>query len=141
MYRSDVIVRRLAAPDKRGIPMPHLATRFALELVGLAAIGDAAFVAAAGGTAGLVAGVAAAVLFAIAWGRIAAPRADNRLAPRTRQLVGAGMLLAVAASLAWAGLPLPALAFAAAVGVNQVLLITRHAERALDAGHPSGVRA
>jgi hypothetical protein len=121
--------------------MLHLATRFALELAGLAAVGYAAFLALGGGTIGLVAGIAAAVLFAITWGRIAAPRANNRLAPRTRQLAGAAMLLAVAASLAWAGLPLAALAFAVAVVVNQVLLITRHAERALDAAHHAGARA
>ena len=121
--------------------MPHLATRFALELAGLAAVGYAAFVAMGGGTAGLIAGIAAAVLFAVAWGRIAAPRANNRLAPRTRQLAGAGMLLAVAAALAWAGLPLLALAFGAAVVVNQVLLIALHAERAMDAARHAGARA
>ena len=121
--------------------MLHLATRFALELVGLGAAGYVAFVAVGGGTAGLIAGIVAAVVFAIVWGRVAAPRANNRLAPRTRQLAGAGILLAAAASLAWAGLPLPALAFGAAVVVNQALLIARHAERALDATHHAGARA
>ena len=102
--------------------MLHLAMRFMLEIVGLIAIGSTGYVAAGGGTAGVVAGVAAAVLFAVAWGRVAAPRAVNRLSLRSRQVAGSAMLLGVAAGLAWAGAPVAAALFGAGIVVNQLFL-------------------
>ncbi len=121
--------------------MLNLAIRFVLELAGLAAIAFSAFTAVGGGTVGVIAGIAAAVLFGIAWGRIAAPRAQNGLTLRNRQLAGAGLLLAVAAWLAWAGLPFAALIFAAAVIANQALLIVLHADADLDAARNVGAGA
>ncbi len=121
--------------------MLNLAFRFVLELAGLAAIGFTAFVAAGGGAAGMVAALAAAMLFALAWGRIAAPRAANRLGLRSRQLAGSAMLLAAAVGLAWAGMPQAALAFALAVVANQLLLILRPSDPALFTDRRPGAHA
>ena len=111
--------------------MLNLAIRFVLELTGLAAVGFTAFVAAGTGAIGVIAGLAAAVLFGIAWGRIAAPRARNRLDQRTRQLAGCTMLLVVAVGLAWSGTPVAAVGFALAVVANQALLLARPSDPAL----------
>ncbi len=121
--------------------MLQLTIRFLLELVGVVAVGFTAFLAAGGTTAGVVAGVAAAVLFGLAWSRIAAPRAANRLGQQARQVVGCAMLLAAAVGLAWAGLPQAAVAYALAVVVNQLVLILRPADPALFIDRGPGARA
>ena len=121
--------------------MLNLAFRFILELAGLAAVAFTAFVAAGGGATGIVAGLAAAVLFGVAWGRIAAPRATNRLGLRSRQLAGCAMLLAAAGGLAWAGMPQAAVVFAIATMVNQLLLILRPSDPDLYTGRRPGAHA
>ena len=125
----------------KGSHMLQLALRFILELAGLAAVGFTAFTAAGGGATGAVAGLAASVLFALAWGRIAAPRAANRLGPRSRQLAGCAMLLAAALGLAWAGMPLAAAVLALAVVVNQLFLIVRPPDPALYTDRRPGAHA
>ncbi len=103
--------------------MLHLATRFLLELIGVAAAACAGWTLAAGSTLQPVAAVAAASVLIAAWALIAAPKARNPLAPRTRERIGTGFLLLVAGALAFADQPGAAAAFAAAVVFNQVLLI------------------
>ncbi len=103
--------------------MLHLATRFLLELIGVAAAAYAGWSLAAASTLQPVAAVGAASVLIAAWALIAAPKARNPLAPRTREVIGTGFLLLVAGALAWAGQPAAAAAFAAAVALNQVLLI------------------
>lgn len=122
-----------AAEYHKDAAMLTLATRFFLELAGVVALGYAAFELAAGTPLGLVVAVSASLAFVTVWAVVAAPKARNPLSPAVRSVIGTLMLLGVAASLAWAGLPAIALVFAAAVVINQVMLV------ALDPVLPAGV--
>ena len=101
----------------------NLGLRFVVELLGVAALGYWGFTALDGSTWRLTAGIGAPALLIVAWALVVAPNADNALAPRTRELIGTGLLLVAAAALARAGLPAPAAMLAVTVLVNQVLLI------------------
>lgn len=101
----------------------NLVLRFVVELLGVAAIGYWGFSALDGMPWQLVAGIGAPLLLIVTWWLVVAPNADNALAPRTRELIGTGLLLVAAAALAWAGQPAPAAVLAATVIVNQALLI------------------
>ena len=103
--------------------MISLATRFILELVGIALV---AWLGAAAPVAGpvralLVVGLPIALI--VVWGLVVAPKANNVLPLRARELIGTGLLLAIAGGLALGGRPVPAAAFATAVLVDQVLLV------------------
>ncbi len=115
--------------------MLHLAARFLLELVGVAAAACAGWAIAAGSTFQPVVAIGAALILVTAWALVAAPKAHNPLAPRTRELIGTGFLLLVAGALAWAGQPGVAAAFAAAVVLNQVLLVAFEADAGAIAAH------
>ncbi len=103
--------------------MFSLAARFVLELVGVVLAGYAAWTIAAGSSLQPVAAICASALLIVAWALVAAPKARNPLAPRTRQLVGTGFLLLVAVALAWAGQSGAAAAFGVAVVLDQVALL------------------
>ncbi len=121
--------------------MITLATRFMLELAGVGAVAWLGATAPVDGPARAVLAVAAPIVLVVAWGLVVAPaspapsvvaasgpgvapKADNPLPLRARELIGTGLLLGVAGALALAGQPVPAGAFATVVMVDQVLLIT-----------------
>jgi hypothetical protein len=103
--------------------MITLATRFLLELAGVGAVAWLGTTAPVDGPARAVVVVAAPIALVVAWGLVVAPKADNPLPLRARELIGTGLLLLVAGALALAGQPVPAAAFATVVVVNQVLLV------------------
>ncbi len=100
-----------------------LATRFMLELAGVAAVAWLGASAPVDGPAGALLAVGAPIALVVVWGRVVAPKADNPLPLRARELIGTGLLLGVAGALALAGQPVPAGAFATVVVVDQVLLV------------------
>jgi len=110
--------------------MLSLAARFLLELVGVVAAGYAAWGIAAGSPVQPVAAFGASLVLVVAWALVAAPKAHNALAPRTRQLAGTGFLLVVAAALALAGQPGAAVAFGVGVVVDQVLVLAHEPDAA-----------
>ena len=59
----------------------------------------------------------------VIWGLVVAPKADNPLPPRARELIGTGVLLGIAGLVALAGHPAPAAVFAAVVALDQVGLV------------------
>lgn len=86
--------------ENGGVLTPlHLAIRFILELVALAAAG---IVGASIGTPpfGLVGGIAAAVLFGVGWGLFLAPRARFPQPAMVRFVVGTAVLEVAAVALA-----------------------------------------
>jgi hypothetical protein len=103
--------------------MISLATRFILELVGIALVAWLGAAAPVSGPARALLVVALPIALIVVWGLVVAPKADNSLPLRARELLGTGLLLAIAGGLALAGQPVPAAAFAAIVVVDQVLLV------------------
>ena len=106
-----------------------LALRFFLELTGLAALAYAGYRTSDGPLRWLVA-IGAPAALAIFWAFVVAPGADNPIAPSRREVIGSLALLCAAAALALAGHPKLALAFAALVVTNQVLLAVLRDESA-----------
>jgi len=104
------------------ITTSNLALRFLLELSGLAALGYAGFQASQGPARWALA-LAAPVALGIFWAFVVAPNATNGLTPLTRELIGSLALLCAAGALALTGHPRLALALAALVVLNQILLI------------------
>ncbi len=101
----------------------NLVLRFLLELIGIAAVGYAAFQASDSTILRVIAAVAAPVVLIGAWALIVAPNADNALSQPVRDLVGTGLLLLVAGALGLAGQPTAAAWFAGVVLVNTALLV------------------
>ncbi len=100
----------------------NLAARFGLELVGVGAVGLWAASMIGGTPARLVLGIAAGLAFVVVWALIVAPKADNAIPQDLRVVIGSLMLLVAAGSLALAGHPPAAGAFALAIVLNTVLL-------------------
>ena len=100
-----------------------LTLRFAVELVGVAAIGYAASTTWDAMPWRLVVGVGAALAFVTVWAVVVAPKATNPIPQDARDLIGTGLLLLAAGALAAAGQPGFAAAFAAVVLADQALLI------------------
>ena len=95
----------------------NLGLRFALELCMLAALAGWGF------SENAVLGVAAPVAAAVVWGLWIAPKAKRRLRDPVRLAVELLLFGAAAVALAAAGHDLLAVLFAAAVAVNEILLI------------------
>lgn len=100
-----------------------LATRFIVELVGVAAVAWLGAAAPVPGPARIVLAIAAPLVLVVTWGVVVAPNASNPLPLQVRELLGTGILVAVAAGLALAGHALPAAAYAAVVLADQALLL------------------
>lgn len=102
-----------------------LAIRFAAELLGVAAAAVVGASVPLAHPAPPILGAASAVAFMVFWAVVAAPKARNRLAPRTRELVGTAALLLVAGLLAATGQPGVATAYAVMVVVDHALILAR----------------
>ncbi len=100
-----------------------LATRFLAELVGVATLVWLGASAPVDGLARALLAIAAPAGLMAVWGLVVAPKADNPLPLRTRELIGTGLLLGVAGALALAGQPAPAAIFAAIVVIDWLLMV------------------
>jgi hypothetical protein len=100
----------------------NLAVRFLLELIGIVFVAIWASTLAEGPGALLLAGLAAGA-FAVGWGRFLAPSATSGLTRTRKGLGGTVALLGAGASIAAAGSPSVAVVYAAAVLVNEAVLL------------------
>jgi len=101
----------------------NLALRFAVELLGVAALGYWGYQAAGGGPAGIILAVGAAVALIAVWAVVVARNADNAFTQPQCDVIGTGLLLLSATALFAAGQPTAAVAFGAVVVVNWLLLV------------------
>jgi hypothetical protein len=118
--------RRDSTPDFRGrstLKDANLALKFVLELVAVAALAywgsrlDGVLVS-------VLVGIAAPVIVVVLWGLFAAPRSSRRLPSRLRVPFELGVFALAAGALVAVGWTLIAIAFAAVVAVNAVLLVS-----------------
>lgn len=100
-----------------------LAVRFLAEILGLLGLGYWGATASVGTPWRVVLGIAAPLALAIVWALVVAPKADNPLSLRTRELIGTALLVLVAGMLALAGQPGWGIAFAAVVIADQALVL------------------
>jgi hypothetical protein len=100
-----------------------LGIRFIAELLGLAALGYWGANQPIVVPWRAVPAIAAPLGLAVAWGILIAPKADNPLPLRWRELIGTALLLLTAAGLALAGQPGWGMALAAVVVADQALIL------------------
>ena len=110
----------------KAIKAVNLALRFLLELAAVVALGYWGFHTGGSTVARVVLGVGSQVLAAVVWGLFVAPKAAMTLPSRVKFVLGLAILLLAAVALAAAGQPAIAVAFAAIVVINQVLLVLWH---------------
>ena len=103
----------------------NLALKFLLELAALAAFGLWGFSISSGATAVLLA-IALPALVAVLWGTLAAPKARRRLPLRPRVRFELGVFTLATLALWLSGSVTWAVAFAAIVLVNALLLTSFH---------------
>jgi hypothetical protein len=103
-------------------PNINLALRFLLELCGLAAFAYWGFQSGSEAWARLVLTIGAPLCMGIVWGLFVAPRAAVKLAEPARFMLGPAILCLSAVALAGAGQRTLAVAFAAIIVINAVLL-------------------
>lgn len=100
----------------------NLGARFLLELAGVGALAYAGFQLAGPHPWRVLVAIGAALALIVVWALVVAPNADNPIAPPARVLIGSGLLLLAAGTLALADRPVLAFALAIAVVVNTGLL-------------------
>ena len=100
----------------------NLTLRFLTELLGIAAVGYAAFQVAGPIPLRAAAGIGAAVALIVTWSMVVAPNTVNGLTQPQKDLIGTGLLVLAAVALAVAGQARLAIAFAIVVVANSVLL-------------------
>jgi CHASE2 domain-containing sensor protein len=100
----------------------NVALRFFLELAGIVAVTWWG-VHVADGTLGWIVGIAAAVLFIVAWGLFIAPRARYPQPPRIRLIGGTVLLLGSAVLLAASGAVVAGTVLAVLVALNAIGLV------------------
>lgn len=100
----------------------NLAARFALELIGVAALAYAGFQSTTSPLRWLFAVAAPAAMIAF-WALVVAPRAVNPIPPAGREVLGTITLLACAAALAATGRPRLGIALGVLAVLNNVLLL------------------
>ena len=100
----------------------NLTLRFLTELGGLASVGYAGLQVGGPTPVRILAAAFAAAALGVLWGLIVAPNARNGLTQSTRDLLGTALLLLAAGSVAIAGRPGLAIAFAMIVLVNTALM-------------------
>jgi Protein of unknown function (DUF2568) len=123
MRDRKVGTRAASKSSEQGLaPNINLALRFLLELCGLAAFAYWGFKSGSGAGARLVLTIGAPLCMAIVWGIFVAPRATVKLAEPVRFVLGLAILCLSAVALASAGQRTLAVAFAAIVVINAVLL-------------------
>lgn len=98
--------------------LANLAVRFVLELVGVGALGVAAYQVPLDGAARIGLAAGASLAFVVVWAIVIAPKAKNPLTQPQRDAIGTGLLLLVAVALAATGQPLGAAVFGLVVLVN-----------------------
>lgn len=104
-----------------------LAIRFLVEILGVVALGYVGATVPAATAWRLIVGIGAPAALIVVWALVVAPKADNPLPPRARELLGTGLLLLVAGALAAAGQPEWGIVFAAVVAADQALLLALNA--------------
>jgi hypothetical protein len=115
-----------------------LAVRFLVEVIGIGAVAYWGF-QAVDGFGRIALGIGAAVAFIVLWSLVIAPKATNPLTQPQRDLIGTAQLLLAAGALAAAGQPGLAVAFAAVVLVDWLILVVL-GPSAVDAVRPSAAR-
>lgn len=116
-----------------------LAVRFLVEVNGIGAVGYWGFQAVHDSFGRIALGIGVAIAFIVVWGLMIAPNATNPLTQPQRDLIGTGLLLLAAGALAVAGQPGLAVAFAAVVVIDWLILIVI-GPSAVDAVRPSAAR-
>lgn len=101
----------------------NLTLRFLVELGGVAALGYWGATTSSATLERVLLGLGAPVLLIVVWALVAAPKADNRLSPTQRDVIGTGLLLLAAGALAVAGEVQAAVAFGSVIVVNAALLL------------------
>jgi hypothetical protein len=115
-----------------------LAIRFLLELAGVAAIGFVGATVPASVLLRVGLGIGLPVALIVVWGLVVAPKADNPLPQRQRQIIGSVLLVGVGVALALAGHPEWGIGLAGTVIVNHALIVLLGLE---DAGATLGALA
>jgi hypothetical protein len=118
----------------RVIAASNATLRFVLELAGIAALGIWGWTVAGESPLRLVLALGAPLLLIALWALLIAPRSRSPLDPRTRFVVGSGLLLVAAAALWAAGFPAAAGAFGILIVVNTILAFVFPASEILDPG-------
>jgi hypothetical protein len=119
--------------------MATLAIRFLIELIGIGAVGYWGFQAIDHELGRIALGIGAALALIVVWGLLIAPKATNPLTQPQRDLIGTGLLLLAAGALALAGQPGLALAFAAVVLIDWLIMIVL-GPQAVEIVRPSAAR-
>lgn|SRR5512143_2885896 len=101
--------------------LANLAVRFIVELIGVGALGFAAYQAPLEGPARIGLSVGAPLALVVVWAIVVAPKAANALSQPQRDAIGTGLLVLVAVALAAAGQPTGAAVFGAVVVANWLL--------------------
>jgi Protein of unknown function (DUF2568) len=117
-----------------GLAWLNAGLRFVLELVGIVALGIWGWTAAGESPFRIALAIAAPLVLIAVWARLIAPRSRSPLDPRTRFVVGSGLLLATAGALWAAGHPTAAALFAILIAVNTALAFAFKAPGLFEAG-------
>ena len=112
----------------------NAALRFVLELVGIVALGIWGWTVADDSPLRFVLAVGAPLALIVVWAFLIAPRSRSPLDPRTRFVVGSGLLLVAAGALWAAGFPAAAAIFAVLNVVNTALAFVFPLPELLDRG-------
>ena len=107
----------------------NLALRFIVELIGVGALGFAAYQLPLDGIARIAVTLAAPLALIVAWAIVVAPNARNALTQPQRDALGSGLLVLVAVALAGAGQPTTGLVFGVVVVANWLLGIVLGRDR------------
>ncbi len=100
-----------------------LATRFLVELVGVASLAYVGAVVPGDVPVRVALGIGLPLALIALWALVVAPQAANRIPRRVRELIGTTLLVLVAGGLVVAGQPGWGIALAAVVVADQALLL------------------
>jgi hypothetical protein len=112
-----------------------LAIRFLVELAGVAALAFVGATAPSDPVLRVVLGISAPLALVVIWALAVAPKADNPLPLRARELIGTGLLVLVAAALVVTGQPGWGIALAGVVLVDQALILATGADAIMRAAN------
>ncbi len=103
--------------------MTVMGIRFVVELAGIGALAYWGLQTGPDGIGGILLAAGAALGLIVVWGRVAAPRADNRFSQPQRDIIGTVLLLLATGALGAAGQPTVALVLAAVVVIDWLAMI------------------
>jgi Na+/melibiose symporter-like transporter len=118
----------------RAIAALNAGLRFVLELAGIAALGIWGWTVGGESPLQFVLALGAPLLLIVLWAALIAPRSRSPLDPRTRFVVGSGLLLVAASALWAAGSQAAAAALGILILVNTVLAFVFPVPELLDRG-------